>query len=174
MVGRPLDHRFPPREPVIGDEIFRIEDWTVHHPSHPDRIVVDGATLSVAEGEIVGIAGLMGAGRTELAMSLFGRQYGTNISGRAFKRGQEIHPDTVQQAIQSGLAYVSEDGAHDGWIRQVRQHPALASATGAPEDVEGERALQQPCPVQARRALTPGGLHTRDMDRRRVERGCFG
>ncbi len=131
MVGRPLDHRFPPREPVIGDEIFRIEDWTVHHPSHPDRIVVDGATLSVAEGEIVGIAGLMGAGRTELAMSLFGRQYGTNISGRAFKRGQEIHPDTVQRAIQSGLAYVSEDRKRFGLnlIAEIR-HNITAAALG--------------------------------------------
>ena len=88
MVGRDLEHRFPPHEPHIGEEVLRIEDWTVHSPTQPDRVVVAGANLMLRRGEIVGLAGLMGAGRTELAMSVFGRAYGVNISGRLFKDGE--------------------------------------------------------------------------------------
>ncbi|WP_434453067.1 multiple monosaccharide ABC transporter ATP-binding protein [Lentzea sp. E54] len=109
MVGRDLEHRFPPRTPDIGDEVLRIEDWTVHSPAQPDRVVVDNATLSLRRGEIVGLAGLMGAGRTELAMSVFGRSYGVGISGRVVKDGREIDTRTVRAAIRHGLAYVSED-----------------------------------------------------------------
>ncbi|WP_090096716.1 multiple monosaccharide ABC transporter ATP-binding protein [Lentzea jiangxiensis] len=109
MVGRDLEHRFPPRTPDIGEEVLRIEDWTVHSPAQPDRVVVDRATLSVRRGEIVGLAGLMGAGRTELAMSVFGRSYGVGISGRVLKDGREIDTRSVQAAIRNGLAYVSED-----------------------------------------------------------------
>ncbi|MFC4852396.1 multiple monosaccharide ABC transporter ATP-binding protein [Actinophytocola glycyrrhizae] len=109
MVGRDLEHRFPPRAPVIGEEVLRIEDWTVHSATNPGRVVVDDATLSLRRGEIVGLAGLMGAGRTELAMSVFGRSYGVDISGRVYKEGREIDVRTVRSAIRNGLAYVSED-----------------------------------------------------------------
>jgi putative multiple sugar transport system ATP-binding protein len=109
MVGRDLEHRFPPRTPSVGDEVLRIEDWTVHSASIPGRVVVDNATLSVRRGEIVGLAGLMGAGRTELAMSVFGRSYGVDISGRVYKDGREIDVRTVRSAIRNGIAYVSED-----------------------------------------------------------------
>ncbi|MCG3754448.1 multiple monosaccharide ABC transporter ATP-binding protein [Amycolatopsis sp. Poz14] len=109
MVGRDLEHRFPPREPDIGEEVLRIEDWTVHSPSQPGRVVVDGANLTLRRGEIVGLAGLMGAGRTELAMSVFGRSYGTNISGRLVKDGKEISLRSVRDAIRNGIAYATED-----------------------------------------------------------------
>src|SRR3954451_9271517 len=103
MVGRDLSNRYPDHTPKIGEEVLRIEDWTVHHPVDRHRVVVDHANLSVRAGEIVGIAGLMGAGRTELAMSVFGHSYGSNISGRLYKRnGQEISPKTVKQAIADG------------------------------------------------------------------------
>ncbi|RMB61277.1 multiple monosaccharide ABC transporter ATP-binding protein [Tessaracoccus antarcticus] len=131
MVGRSLDHRFPPRSPHIGEELFRLEDWTVHHPTDPGRVIVDRASLSVREGEVVGIAGLMGAGRTELAMSLFGRQYGTGVSGHAYKRGVEIFPRTVRRAIRDGIAYVSEDRKKFGLnlIGEIR-HNVTAAALG--------------------------------------------
>ncbi|WP_461170183.1 multiple monosaccharide ABC transporter ATP-binding protein [Arthrobacter sp. Z1-15] len=109
MVGRPLDSQFPPREPDIGAEKFRVENWTVHHPIDVDRVVVDNASFSVRAGEIVGFAGLMGAGRTELAMSIFGRSYGSGISGTVYKDGEEIRTRTVGEAIRNGIAYVSED-----------------------------------------------------------------
>ncbi|MET0989581.1 MAG: multiple monosaccharide ABC transporter ATP-binding protein [Glaciihabitans sp.] len=109
MVGRDLNHMFPPREPHIGEELFRVENWTVHHPVDQGRIVVDDATFTVRAGEIVGFAGLMGAGRTELAMSIFGRSYGTGISGTAYKNGKEVQLRTVDEAIKNGLAYATED-----------------------------------------------------------------
>ena len=110
MVGRDLEHRFPTHEPTIGEEVLRIEDWTVHSPTQTDRVVVvNGANLTVRRGEIVGLAGLMGAGRTELAMSVFGRSYGTGISGRVYKNGKEIQLRTVGEAIEHGIAYATED-----------------------------------------------------------------
>ncbi|WP_290056442.1 multiple monosaccharide ABC transporter ATP-binding protein [Amycolatopsis solani] len=109
MVGRDLEHRFPPREPDIGEEVLRIEDWTVYSPNQPDWLVVDRASLSLRRGEIVGLAGLMGAGRTELAMSVFGRSYGKNISGRILKHGEEIDVRTVRDAVRHGIAYATED-----------------------------------------------------------------
>jgi putative multiple sugar transport system ATP-binding protein len=109
MVGRDLEHRFPEHEPAIGDEVLRIEDWTVHSPTQHGRVVVSGANLTLRRGEIVGLAGLMGAGRTELAMSVFGRSYGIGISGRIFKNGREVHLKTVRDAIRHGIAYATED-----------------------------------------------------------------
>lgn len=109
MVGRDMEHRYPQRTPHIGEEVLRIEGWTVYHPTQAGRKVVDGASLTVHAGEVVGIAGLMGAGRTELAMSVFGRSYGRDISGRIFLRGKEIKLRNVTDAIANGIAYVSED-----------------------------------------------------------------
>ena len=109
MVGRDLEHRYPDHTPNIGEELLRVEDWTAHHPQDPSRVVVDKVNLNVRAGEIVGIAGLMGAGRTEFAMSLFGRTYGSKISGRVFKNGKEIHTRSVSEAIDNGLAYATED-----------------------------------------------------------------
>jgi len=109
MVGRSLENRYPEREPKIGDEVLRIEDWTVHSPTQHGRVVIDKASLNLRAGEVVGLAGLMGAGRTELAMSVFGQSWGTNISGRLFKHGKPIEAKSVQQAIRHGLAYATED-----------------------------------------------------------------
>ena len=129
MVGRPLDNRYPDHEPTIGGEALRIEDWTVLHPVDPGRKVVDGANIALRHGEIVGLAGLMGAGRTELAMSLFGRAYGRDISGRVFKDGREIEIGSVASAIRHGLAYVSEDRKRYGLnlIESIRRNMSSAA-----------------------------------------------
>jgi len=129
MVGRDLEHRFPPHEPKIGEEALRIEDWTVHSPSQHGRVVVSGANLTLRRGEIVGLAGLMGAGRTELAMSVFGRSYGVGISGRVYKNGREIQLRTVGEAIGHGLAYATEDRKRYGLnlIEDIKRNVSAAA-----------------------------------------------
>ena len=116
MVGRDMSHRYPVREPRIGDVIFEVRDWRVHHEQYVERQVIKGVNLTVRRGEIVGIAGLMGAGRTELAMSIFGRSYGRRISGQVLMDGQPVDVSTVQRAVQSGIAYVTEDRKGAGLV----------------------------------------------------------
>ncbi|MFI9383472.1 multiple monosaccharide ABC transporter ATP-binding protein [Kutzneria sp. NPDC052558] len=128
MVGRDLEHRFPPHEPKIGAEALRVEDWTVRSPTRPGHVVVDRANLVLRRGEIVGLAGLMGAGRTELAMSVFGRSYGRDISGRLVKDGKPIEVRTVREAIAHGIAYVTEDRKRYGLnlIEDVKRNISAA------------------------------------------------
>jgi len=109
MVGRILENRFPDRNADIGEVFFEVRNWTVQHPLSAERMVVKNSSFVVRRGEVVGFAGLMGAGRTELAMSLFGRSYGTFVSGQVFKDGKEIQLRNVSEAIKNGLGYVSED-----------------------------------------------------------------
>jgi putative multiple sugar transport system ATP-binding protein len=116
MVGRDLTHRFPPRDSKIGETIFEVRDWNVYHPIHADRKVSNNINITVRKGEVVGIAGLMGAGRTELAMSIFGRAYGTRISGTAYKHGKEVDISTIEKAISNGIAYATEDRKAYGLI----------------------------------------------------------
>ena len=109
MVGREMADRYPKRTPNIGPKVFEVKNWKVHHDIHPERVVIKGVDLHVNRGEILGIAGLMGAGRTELAMSIFGRTYGQGISGEVSLNGKPIDTSTVQKAINHGIAYVTED-----------------------------------------------------------------
>ncbi len=128
MVGRDLESFYPDRESDPGEEVLRIQDWTVWHPTQ-DRKVVDDAGLTVRAGEVVGIAGLMGAGRTELAMSVFGRTYGRNISGRIFMHGKEVRTRTVAEAIDNGIAYATEDRKRYGLnlIEDIRRNVSAAA-----------------------------------------------
>lgn len=117
MVGRDLTDRFPRRENVrIGNVLMEVKNWNVYHPLYTERKVVDDVCMNVRRGEVVGISGLMGAGRTELAMSIFGKSYGTNISGQLFIDGKEVHLRNVKDAIQNKLAYVTEDRKGNGLI----------------------------------------------------------
>lgn len=117
MVGRDLTSRFPVRENVsVGDISMEVKNWNVSDPLTPSRKIIDNVNLYVRKGEVVGIAGLMGAGRTELAMSLFGKSYGVNIKGQLFVKGKEVELSNVRQAIEKGLAYVSEDRKGSGLI----------------------------------------------------------
>jgi putative multiple sugar transport system ATP-binding protein len=129
MVGRDLEHRYPDHTPHIGEEVLRVEEWTAHHPQDPSRVMVDSVNLNVRRGEIVGIAGLMGAGRTEFAMSLFGRSYGSKISGRVYIDGKEVKTRTVSEAIHNGLAYATEDRKTYGLnlIEDIKRNISMAA-----------------------------------------------
>ncbi len=117
MVGRELSDRFPKRDnPQIGDVALEVEDWNVYHPLYPDKKVIDNVSFKIRRGEVVGFSGLMGAGRTELAMSIFGRSYGTNITGTVKIHGREVKLHSPRQAIDAGLAYVTEDRKGSGLI----------------------------------------------------------
>lgn len=128
MVGRDLSDRFPPREPHIGEVVLELKDWTVYHPQIEDRKVCADINLNVRKGEIVGISGLMGAGRTELAMSIFGKSYGTKITGSLLIHGKETRLRNVHEAIKAGLAYVTEDRKGNGLIlsNPIRINTTLA------------------------------------------------
>lgn len=116
MVGRDMAQRFPARESKPGDILMEVRDWNVWHPEHTERQVIRNACLNVRAGEVVGIAGLMGSGRTELAMSIFGRSYGRRISGEVMIDGAPADVSTVDRSIAAGLAYVTEDRKHLGLV----------------------------------------------------------
>jgi putative multiple sugar transport system ATP-binding protein len=124
--------RYPHREPKIGETVFEVRDWTVFHEQHADRKFIKGVNFHVRAGEILGIAGLMGAGRTELAMSIFGRTYGRNISGKVLLRGQEVDVSTVEKAVRHGIAYVTEDRKGYGLVleNEIKHNISLANLPG--------------------------------------------
>ncbi|EJL76780.1 ABC-type sugar transport system, ATPase component [Variovorax sp. CF313] len=129
MVGRDMAHRYPQRHPKIGETVFEVRDWRVHHALHADREQIKGVNLNVRKGEIVGIAGLMGAGRTELAMSVFGKSYGQRISGSVLMHGKPVDVGTVRKAIDHGIAYVTEDRKGLGLVLEedIRKNISLAN-----------------------------------------------
>ncbi len=117
MVGRELSDRFPAREHHVSDEVgMEVRDWSVYHPVYTEKKVVNNVSFNVHKGEIVGFSGLQGAGRTELAMSIFGRAYGTNITGQLFIGGKEVTLKSEREAILAGLAYVTEDRKGNGLV----------------------------------------------------------
>jgi putative multiple sugar transport system ATP-binding protein len=117
MVGRELTNRFPAREHNVGTEVmFEAKNWTVYHPVYTEKCVDKNVSFKVHKGEIVGFSGLQGAGRTELAMSLFGRSYGSHISGQEFINGKEVHLKNEHDAIEHGLAYATEDRKVNGLV----------------------------------------------------------
>ena len=132
MVGRDLADRYPRRTSNPGNILFEVKGWSADHPIHPGRRVVRDIDLHVRRGEVVGIAGLMGAGRTEFAMSLFGRSYGRNIRGKAFLAGREIDVSTIAKAMNNGLAYATEDRKHYGLVldNDIRHNVTLAKLDG--------------------------------------------
>jgi len=130
MVGREITDRFPKRHDVkIGDTMMEVKNWTVFHPEFSERKVVDNVSLNVRAGEVVGIYGLMGAGRTELAMSIFGRSYGIGISGTLTLKGEDVILKSPKQAIAAGLAYVTEDRKGNGLVlsNSIKTNTTLAN-----------------------------------------------
>ncbi|GHV40248.1 xylose ABC transporter ATP-binding protein [Spirochaetia bacterium] len=128
MVGREITERFPKRNNPIGDVVFEVKDWTVYNPDNPEQKKLDKVNLTVHAGEVVGLAGLVGAGRTELATSIFGKYYGDNISGRTLINGKEVNLNSIPKAIEEGLAYVTEDRKEFGLvlIETIKENTTLA------------------------------------------------
>lgn len=129
MVGRDMENRYPTRVPEVGEEVLRVENWNAYHPQDHTRKIVDDVSIVVNRGEIVGLAGIMGAGRTEFARSVFGHSYGVNITGKVFVAGKEANVRTVADAIRSGIAYATEDRKRFGLnlIEDIKRNVTLAS-----------------------------------------------
>ena len=132
MVGRELADRYPPRSVPIGETILEVKNWNAFHQQHRDRQVLHDININVRKGEVVGIAGLMGAGRTEFAMSVFGKSYGHKITGDVFMDGKKVDVGTVRKAIDAGLAYVTEDRKHLGLVlgENIVHNTTLANLAG--------------------------------------------
>ncbi len=132
MVGRDMAHRYPDRTPKIGEVLMEVKAWSVWHPDQKDRQMIKGVNFTVRKGEIVGIAGLMGTGRTELAMSIFGRSYGRGHQGSVHMRGQPVDVSTVEKAITAGISYVTEDRKVLGLIldEPIVKNISLANLAG--------------------------------------------
>ncbi len=129
MVGRSMEDRYPVREHNVQPEVnLEVKNWTVHHPLYPERVVDDNISFHIRKGEVVGFSGLQGAGRTELAMSIFGRSYGAGITGELYIGGQKVDLRSPQEAIRRGLAYVTEDRKTNGLIlgESIRFNTTLA------------------------------------------------
>ena len=132
MVGRELTDRFPARDAKIGSPIFEVKNWSVYHPLHADRQVIRNIDLMARKGEVVGIAGLMGSGRTEFAMSVFGRAYGQKITGEVLIHGKPADVSTIPRAMDAGLAYATEDRKTYGLvlIDHIKHNVTLANLEG--------------------------------------------
>jgi putative multiple sugar transport system ATP-binding protein len=132
MVGRDMAHRYPERQVSVGETLMEVRGWNVFHPEQAGRQMIRDANLTVRRGEVVGIAGLMGAGRTELAMSVFGRSYGRDITGEVRIAGRTVDTSTVSRAIAAGLAYVTEDRKDLGLILEepITRNVTLANLPG--------------------------------------------
>ena len=161
MVGREITDRFPKRHDVeIGDVMMEVKNWTVYHPEFSERKVCDDVSINVKAGEVVGIYGLMGAGRTELAMSIFGRYYGIGISGTLLLKGRPVTLKSPKQAIEAGLAYVTEDRKGNGLVlsNSILRNTTLANLKGVSNgtfiDNDKEYAVAQEY-VEKLRTKTP-------------------
>ncbi len=132
MVGRELSDRFPKREKNIGDVNFEVKNWNAYHPIYSEKKIINDVSIYARKGEILGICGLQGAGRTEFAMSVFGKSYGEKISGTIIKDGKEVHLNNVQEAIKNKLAYVTEDRKGNGLIlsNSIKFNTTLANLGG--------------------------------------------
>ena len=129
MVGREIDNIYPKRERQKSDEVMlEVRNWSAYSPAL-GRTILKDVNFKVRKGEIVGFAGLMGSGRTELALSLFGNPDGYQVSGDMLIKGAKRHFNHPQAAIRDGMAYVTEDRKGDGLIliQDVKQNITLAN-----------------------------------------------
>lgn len=129
MVGREIVDRYPKRDSCISDIKMEVKNWTVRSEINPDRLLLDDINFNVKKGEVLGIAGLMGAGRTELAMSIFGKSIGKYEKGEIYIDGKEVNINSSKEAIDNKLAYVTEDRKTSGLIleQSIKNNITLSS-----------------------------------------------
>jgi putative multiple sugar transport system ATP-binding protein len=129
MVGRELDLKERENSNHVGDKILEVKNWTVYHPDYHSMKVVDNVSFYLNKGEILAFCGPMGAGRTELMMSIYGQSYGSRCEGEIFLNGKKIHPDTPKMALKEGIGYVSEDRKTLGLIliQDVKTNISISS-----------------------------------------------
>lgn len=129
MVGRELTNRYPSRVPVIGDVMMEVKNWNVYDPTDHGKKVIDDSSIKVHKGEIIGISGLMGAGRTEFAMSIFGKSFGSKIEGELYLKGKLTELNSPKEAIAAGLSYLTEDRKEKGLIliQDIKQNISISS-----------------------------------------------
>ena len=136
MVGREIDNIYPPRQtkPAMDQIVFEVKNWSAYSPALGRNVLKD-MNLNVKKGEIVGIAGLMGSGRTEFALSVFGNPGGFRVNGEMFVKGKKTNYKSPHQAIESGVAYVTEDRKGNGLIliQDVKQNITLANLDAVSE-----------------------------------------
>ncbi len=157
MVGRDLTDRFPKRDKKnIGEIKLEVKNWNVYHPLYAEKKVVDDVSINVRKGEVLGISGLMGAGRTELAMSIFGKSYGSNISGTLKVNGEEVDLKNVKEAIDRKIAYVTEDRKGNGLIlsNPIRVNTSLANLKGVSKNNIIDQDLEYKVAVEYKDKLT--------------------
>jgi putative multiple sugar transport system ATP-binding protein len=129
MVGREIDNIYPRRERTVSDEVvLEVRDWNAYDPNL-GRSILKNVSINLKRGEIVGLAGLMGSGRTELALSIFGNPDGYHLNGELYLKGKQKNFKRPQDAIKAGMAYVTEDRKGDGLIliQDVKQNITLAN-----------------------------------------------
>jgi len=129
MVGRKLTSRFPRKDHQAGAVVMEVKNWTVFHPELAGKKIIDDVSFKIRRGEILGIAGLMGAGRTELFLSLFGKSYGLDITGEIFMNGDKVEFSSPGDAIAAGFTYLSEDRKGKGLVlgMDIQSNITLAS-----------------------------------------------
>lgn len=128
MVGREITQLFPRKEHTPGEIVLEVKNWTVYNHELPDKKAIDHVSFQARKGEILGIAGLMGSGRTELMMSIFGA-YGVNKAGETYIDGKKVEIKDPRDAIEKGLCYLSEDRKKTGLVlmMDIKENITLAS-----------------------------------------------
>lgn len=128
MVGRKVENLYPKKEVAIGEEVLRVEHLSMPHPSKPGKKIVDDVSFSVRKGEILGIGGLVGAGRSETIGAIFG-QYDKGVTKEVYIRGEKVEIHTPLDAIRHGIGMITEERKLTGMVPMlsIRENISLAS-----------------------------------------------
>lgn len=118
MIGREIGERYPKRDVTIGKEVLRVEGLTKEKVFHD-------VTFRVSAGEVLGVSGLMGAGRTEIMQAIFGNM--SYESGKVYIEGKEVQIKNPQQAIKAGIGFITEDRKTEGLMldKSIEENVAL-------------------------------------------------